>query len=155
MRKTTEDYLKMIYRIQLQAGTVRSVAVAKAFGVSRPTVSTIVKRLIAKGYVAMEKDRSVRLTEKGLSFAEETIERNRIIRRFLLSLGVEQAAAEADACEMEHVISPQTLAALKAFAESKDLNLQNVLQKPLDKLACTNYNSKRLEDTNRVFKTRG
>lgn len=119
MKKTTEDYLKTILLLQKQKGTVRSVAIAEAFGVSKPTVSNIIKRLIAEGYVVMDGNHSIGLTDKGLSIAEDTIERNRTIRDLLVSLGVDVAVAEADACEMEHVVSPQSLDALRALAAGK------------------------------------
>jgi len=115
MKKTTEDYLKMIYQLKKRDGTVRSVAIAEAFGVSRPTVSNIVKRLIFEKYIIMYSDYSIELTEKGLSVAEETIERNRTIRDLLISLGVEKSVAETDACEMEHAVSTQTMNALKTL----------------------------------------
>ena len=117
MKKTTEDYVKMIRLLQKKNGTVRSIAIAEAFGVSRPTVSNIVKRLVSEGYVTMGGDYAIELTEKGLSLAEETIDRNRTIRDLLISLGVEQSVAEADACEMEHAVSTQSLSALKRLAE--------------------------------------
>jgi Mn-dependent DtxR family transcriptional regulator len=119
MKKTTEDYVKMIRLLQKKNGTVRSVAIAEAFGVSRPTVSNIVKRLVAEGYITMGDDYSIELTEKGLLLADETIERNRTIRDLLISLGVEQSIAEADACEMEHAVSTQSLEALKSLAKCK------------------------------------
>lgn len=117
MKKTTEDYLKTIRLLQKQNGFVRSAVIADAFGVSRPTVSSIVKRLVAEGYITMGGDYSIELTEKGLLLADETIERNRTIRDLLISLGVEQSVAEADACEMEHTVSAQSLAALKTLAK--------------------------------------
>ncbi len=119
MKKTTEDYLKMIYQLKKRDGMVRSIAIAKAFGVSRPTVSKIVKRLISEKYIIMYSDYSIELTDRGLSVAEETIERNRTIRELLISLGVENSVAEKDACKMEHTVSTQSLAALKSLAKCK------------------------------------
>ena len=117
MKKTTEDYLKMIRLLQKKNGTVRGVAIAEAFGVSRPTVSNIVKRLAAEGYIVMGGGRTIELTGKGLSLADETIERNRTIKELLIGLGVERSVAESDACEMEHAVSAQSLAALKSLAK--------------------------------------
>ena len=119
MKKTTEDYVKMIRLLQIKNGTVRSIAIAEAFGVSKPTVSNIVKRLAAEGYITVGKDHLIELTEKGLLLADETIERNRTIRELLISLGVEKSVAETDACEMEHAVSAQSLAALKTLAKRK------------------------------------
>lgn len=116
MKKTTEDYLKMIYILKTENGTVRSIAIAKALGVSRPTVSNIVKRLIAEGNIVMLGDHTLELTDKGQSTAEETMERNRTIRDLLVSLGVNKSIAEKDACEMEHSISDQSISVLKDLA---------------------------------------
>lgn len=116
MKKTTEDYLKTIRLLQKRHGSVRSAAIARTFGVSGPTVSNIVKRLVAEGYITMGADHCIDLTEKGLSVAEETIERNRTIRDLLIRLGVDRSVAEADACEMEHAVSEQSLSALKTLA---------------------------------------
>lgn len=73
----------------------------------------------AMANAVVDGDHSIGLTDKGLSIAEDTIERNRTIRDLLVSLGVEVAVAEADACEMEHVVSPQSLGALRALAAGK------------------------------------
>lgn len=112
MRKTTEDYLKTILLLHEREDHVRSIALAEAFGVSKPTVCKIVKRLIAEGYVTMDSGYEIVLTEKGERLAKETLTRNLTIRRFLIGLGVDRSVAEADACEIEHVISSQSLSAL-------------------------------------------
>ncbi len=119
MKKTTEDYLKTIRLMHRRNGYVRSIAIAEAFGVSRPTVSNIVKRLIAEGYIIKRVDQTIELTEKGLSVADATIERNRTICELLVGLGVDRSVAEADACSMEHAVSAQSLSALKWLAKRK------------------------------------
>ncbi|MBQ3870260.1 MAG: metal-dependent transcriptional regulator [Clostridia bacterium] len=115
MKKTTEDYLKTIRLIQLQNGKVRSVDLVGAFGVSRPTVSNIVKRLSDEGFISPGFRYGIRLTESGLALADKMIERNRVIRELLVSAGVDPAVAEADACEIEHAVSDQSLNALKSI----------------------------------------
>ena len=121
MKSTTEDYLKTICLIQNKKGYVRSVALATAFGVSKPTVSNKLKRLISDGYITMDEDRFIHLTDAGKAVAEETLERNSTVRDLLISLGVDESIAEADACEMEHTISSQSLTALK--------NLQAIIRR--------------------------
>ena len=118
MKKTTEDYLKTIRLIREREGSVRSIALAEAFGVSKPTVCKIVKRLIAEDYIMMDGNYKIALTEKGEKLAEETIARNRTIQHFLIGLGVDRSVAEADACEIEHIISPQSLQALARLTGS-------------------------------------
>ena len=116
MKKTTEDYLKTIYNIKQLSGDVRSVAIAEALSVSKPTVSNKVKHLIKEGFITMDDSYLIELTEKGLAVARATLERNRTIRKLLVGLGVDEKTAEADACEMEHAISLQSMNALKKLA---------------------------------------
>ena len=114
MKKTTEDYLKTILLIREREGSVRSIALADAFGVSKPTVCKIVKGLIADGYITKNGRNEIALTERGEKLANETLKRNLTIQCFLIGLGVDRSVAEADACEMEHIISAQSLQAMAA-----------------------------------------
>ncbi len=116
MKKTTEDYLKTIYMVKTRAGEVRSVAIAEALCVSKPTVSNKVKHLIKEGFITMDGGYCIELTEKGLAVAQATLDRNRTIRELLTGLGVDEQTAEADACEMEHSISVTSMNALKKLA---------------------------------------
>lgn len=116
MKKTTEDYLKTIYNIKQLSGEVRSVAIAEALSVSKPTVSNKVKHLIKEGFITMDGSYLIELTEKGLAVARATLERNRTIRELLTGLGVDEKTAEADACEMEHAISHKSMDTLKKLA---------------------------------------
>ncbi len=118
MKKTTEDYLKTVYQLNLLRGRVRCVDLAREIGVSKPTVSNTVKRLKRDGYITAGENRCIELTEAGLAVAKATLERNMTIRSLLVALGVEDGTAKTDACEMEHAISAQSLSALKALAES-------------------------------------
>ena len=118
MKKTTEDYLKTILLICEREGHVRSIALAEAFGVSKPTVCKIVKGLIADGYITKDSSNAIMLTEIGEKLASETLKRNLTIQRFLMQCGVDQSVAEADACKMEHVISVQSLRAMAALSEN-------------------------------------
>ncbi len=117
MKKTTEDYLKTIYQLNLRRGRVRCIDLSYEIGVSKPTVSNTVKRLKRDGFITVGEDHCIGLTDSGLSVAMATLERNRTIRSLLVALGVEKKTAERDACEMEHAISAQSLSALKAFAQ--------------------------------------
>jgi len=114
MKKTTEDYLKTILLLREREGSVRSIALAEAFGVSKPTVCKIVKGLLREGYITKDGSHAILLTGKGAKLANETLKRNLTIQRFLMHCGVERSVAEADACKMEHVISPQSLQAMAA-----------------------------------------
>lgn len=121
MKRTTEDYLKTICLLRENQGEVRNILIAEALGVSKPTVTNTLKRLVREGFVITDADFSIHLTEAGTEIAESTLERNRTIRELLVSLGVDEKTAEEDACEMEHSISAQSLAAIKMLAERQCL----------------------------------
>lgn len=118
MKKTTEDYLKTILLIRNREGRVRIIALAEAFGVSKPTVCKIVKGLIFDGYITKNGNNEIMLTEKGEMLANETLKRNLTIQRFLIGLGVDRSAAEGDACKMEHILSVQSLQAMAAWSKN-------------------------------------
>lgn len=113
MKKTTEDYLKTILLLHEREGSVRSIALAEAFGVTKPTVCKIVKGLLREGYITKNGSNEILLTERGAKLANETLKRNETIRRFLMHYGVDRSVAEADACKMEHIISAQSLRAME------------------------------------------
>lgn len=121
MKRTTEDYLKTISLLEKQ-GDVHGVTIASTLGVSKPTVSLMIKRLIRDGYVVVEQDYSIHMTDEGRAVAESTLERNRTIRELLIKLGVDEEIAKRDACEMEHTISPESLKALINLAKLIPMN---------------------------------
>ena len=117
-KKTVEDYLKVIYILSKQKG-VHGVDIAGELGVSRPTVSVALKALAREGYIFVDDMHEVHLTEIGRQIAEETYERHNTFQQLLIKLGVDEKTAAADACEMEHAVSPESYAALKMLAEKE------------------------------------
>ena len=118
LRKTTEDYLKTIYSIGNKTSGVHSVSIAEHLGVSKPTVSTTVKRLAGDGYITINNDYEIFLTEAGISVAEKTLEKHRTLQTLLENLGVDSQIAKKDACEMEHNLSEQSFIALKTLVSN-------------------------------------
>ena len=112
-RKSTEDYLKVIYILGKMGGEVHGSQIAEKLGVSRPTVSISLKALEKEGYLTMDETHAVHLTEIGKTVAEETYERHMTFQQMLEELGVAKEIAAADACEMEHAVSPESYEALK------------------------------------------
>ena len=106
-----EDYMRTIYRLR-ENGLVRGAYIARELGVSKPTVCVALKEMEAAGYLSVQSDRTVELTEKGEKIGKSVIERNRVIFGLLTDLGVDKSIADADACKMEHGISDETLRAL-------------------------------------------
>lgn len=115
-KKTVEDYLKVIYILSKQK-EVHGADIARELRVSRPTVSVALKALAEEGYIFVDDAHRVHLTEKGWQIAEDTYARHITFRRLLTGLGVDEKTAAADACEMEHAVSPASYEALKMLAE--------------------------------------
>ena len=111
--ESAEMYLETIYQLSRERGTVRSVDVAESMGHSKPSVSRAVGLLKQGGYLVMEKDGSLTLTETGLETAKKVYERHTILTSLLTRLGVDPEIAAEDACKMEHVISDETFDAFK------------------------------------------
>ena len=91
---------------------VRGAYIARELGVSKPTVSVALREMEAAGYLTVQPDRTVELTEKGETIGRSVIERNEVIFGLLTDLGVDKRTADADACKMEHGISDESLKAL-------------------------------------------
>ena len=114
IHKSAEDYLEMILRLIEEKGYARSVDIAVGLGVSKPSVSVAMKQLRVGGYIVMDKDNYITLTESGLEIAQRIYERHKVLTRLLTLIGVDVETAQTDACKVEHDISLKTFAALKA-----------------------------------------
>ncbi|MEE0874187.1 MAG: metal-dependent transcriptional regulator [Ruminococcus sp.] len=106
-----EDYMRVIYRLR-ENGLVRGAYIARELGVTKPTVSVALREMEAAGYLYIQPDRTVELTEKGEKIGEYVIKRYATIYSLLTDLGVDKKIADADACSMEHGISEESLKAL-------------------------------------------
>ena len=113
LHESAEMYLETIYQLLQERGSVRSVDVAESMGYSKPSVSRAVGLLKKGGYLLMEKDGSLTLTESGLATAQKVYERHTILTKLLTRLGVSPETAAEDACKMEHVLSDETFEAIK------------------------------------------
>ena len=123
-----EDYLKTIYTLFKENGTVRSLDVAERMGVSKPSVSHAVKLLREGGFLIMNDDYTLHLTDLGREVAEKLHERHQYFTEQLTGAGVDVSTAEAEACKMEHTISDDSFQKLKGqeqmicpFADSCNL----------------------------------
>ena len=113
IHKSAEDYLEMILRLTEDKGYARSVDIALGLGVSKPSVSVAMKQLREGGYIVMDKDNYISLTDTGMEIAHRIYERHKVLTRMLTMIGVDEKTAEDDACKVEHDISVQTFTALK------------------------------------------
>jgi len=113
LHESAEMYLETIYQLSMERSHVRSIDVAESMGYSKPSISRAVGLLKKGGYLLMEKDGSLTLTESGLEIAQKVYERHTILTNVLIRLGVTPEVAAEDACKMEHVISDETFDAMK------------------------------------------
>lgn len=118
IQESGEMYLETIL-ILSRRGPVRSIDVSEYMGYSKPSVSRAVSLLKSGGYLTMEENGFLHLTEAGKELAEKIYERHTTLTEALLSLGVDKEAASEDACRIEHVISDASFQAIKAHMESK------------------------------------
>ena len=109
-----EDYLETILILHREMGMVRSVDVSRHMAVSKPSVCHAVAVLQEGGFLAVDGDHFLHLTEQGRIIAEKIYERHRFFTDRLIEAGVDPKTSEADACRIEHVISDETFRRLKA-----------------------------------------
>ena len=109
-------YLETILVLSNTGKPVRSIDVSEHMGFSKPSVSRAIGLLKSGGYVTVDKDGHLSLTEEGHAVAENIYEKHTLLTKFLVSLGVSEEAAAEDACKMEHVISDESFQAIKRHA---------------------------------------
>ena len=113
LRKSGEDYLEAILVLKKKKGMVRSADVARHLEVSKPSVCHAVATLKKGGFLLMDGDHFLHLTDLGREVAEATYEKHRFFTDRLIEAGVDPETAERDACRIEHVISEETFERLK------------------------------------------
>ena len=119
IRESAEDYLESILVLSQKGGGVRSVDIAARLGVSKPSVSHAMKLLREDGYIAMDRYGTVTLLEKGAEIANRIYERHTVLTKMLEGMGVPSDIARADACKMEHDISPESFERIKQHLKDK------------------------------------
>lgn len=113
IQESGEMYLETIYVLS-KKGPVRSTDVAEHMGYSKPSISRAVGLLKSSGYLLMDKEGYLTLTDAGLEIASKIYERHILLSEFLVRLGVDKDVAAADACKIEHVISEESFEAIKS-----------------------------------------
>ena len=116
-----EDYLETILVLQKKLGMVRSVDVARHMEMSKPSVCHAEATLRDGGFLTMDKDHFLHLTDVGREVAEKIYERHCFFTEQLLAAGVDPNTAETDACRIEHIISDESFSRLKeAVAQEQE-----------------------------------
>ena len=114
-----EDYLEAVLVLQKKRGMVRSVDVARHMEVSKPSVCHAVATLRDGGFLTMDSDYFLHLTDVGREVAEQIYEKHRFFTEMLINAGVDPITAERDACRIEHVISESSFQRLKKTLTEK------------------------------------
>ena len=117
LQESGEMYLESIYVLSQKGGYVRSIDISEYMGYSKPSVSRAVSLLKNGGYITMDEDNYIHLTDAGFEIAHKIYERHTVLSALLVRLGVGEEIASEDACRMEHAISDETFAAIKRFVE--------------------------------------
>ena len=118
LHESAEMYLETIYTLSLNSTSVRSIDVAEALNYSRPSVSRAVGLLKKDGYLLMDEEGFLTLTEEGRALAERIYERHTVLTAALEALGVDKETAAEDACKIEHDISDRSFEAIKAHMKT-------------------------------------
>ena len=115
VRESGEMYLEAILVLAKKSGYVRSIDVSEYLGYSKPSVSRAMGILREGGYILVEKDGAITLTDSGKKLAETIYERHTVLSELLIRLGVDEKTATDDACRIEHVISDESFQAIKQY----------------------------------------
>lgn len=113
IQKSAEDYLETILMLSFSGEGVHSINIAAAMNFSKPSVSIAMKKLRENGYVTVDEEDHIHLTESGKAIAEKIYERHIVLTDMLTRLGVNADTAREDACRIEHVISDESFARIK------------------------------------------
>lgn len=121
IKESAENYLERILMIKKKKGYVRSVDIAHELSFTKASVSVAMKSFREEGYVTVDDDGNISLTDKGLVIAEAMYERHQLIAKALIALGVDEETAYHDSCLIEHDISDISFEKLKEY-----LNKHNI-----------------------------
>ena len=108
-----EDYLESILILSKKQESVRATDICNYFGYARASVSVVLKHFRESGYVVVDENKIISLTDKGLEIAERMYDRHQTIANIFMQLGVPEDIAKKDACRVEHYLSDETYAAMK------------------------------------------
>ena len=120
VHESGEMYLEAILVLSQRNNFVRSIDVSEYLGYSKPSVSRAMGILRSGGYICMDKDGALTLTESGMKIAEKIYERHTVLSRLLMRLGVSEETAAADACKLEHAVSDESFEAIKRWAATME-----------------------------------
>ena len=121
IQESGEMYLETILLLSQKSGHVRAIDVGEEMGYSKPSVSRAMGLLKSGGFIVVDADGAITLTDAGREIAEKIYARHTLLTKFLIALGVDEETASEDACKMEHSIGDASFEAIQKFAEENDL----------------------------------
>lgn len=121
LQESAQMYLENVLILGNRLGEVRSIDLAEHMGFSKPSVSRAVHLLADNGFLQMESDGRLLLTESGRAEAVAVYQRHVVLTHFLMSIGVDEKTADDDACRIEHIISPETFSRVMDFLSERGI----------------------------------
>ena len=117
LQESGQMYLETIYVLSKTINGVHSIDISEHMGYSKPSVSRAVNLLKSGGYITIDEENHITLTETGLEIAEKIYNRHIVLSKMLVALGVPEDIAAEDACRMEHTISDESFEAIRRHVE--------------------------------------
>ena len=117
LQESGQMYLETIYVLSKTVNGVHSIDISEHMGYSKPSVSRAVNLLKSGGYITVDEENHITLTETGLEIAEKIYNRHIVLSKMLMALGVPEEIAAEDACRMEHTISDESFEAIRRHVE--------------------------------------
>ena len=112
-QESTEDYLETILILKNRIGVLRSIDIVNDMHFTKPSVSVAMKNLREKGFISIDKEGYITLTDEGMQIASGVYERHTVLTQALIAIGVSPETARQDACRIEHDISAETFDKIK------------------------------------------
>ncbi len=117
--RAQEDFVEALLMLEEQGLPLETTKVARLLNVSKPAVHQMGHELIDKGLITRKDYGDMTLTDAGRELARKVFNRHKILKQFLIELGVSEDVAEDDCCKIEHVISEETFEVIKKKIEEK------------------------------------
>ena len=121
IQESGEMYLETILLLSQKSGHVRAIDVGEEMGYSKPSVSRAMGLLKSGGFIVVDADGAITLTDAGREIAEKIYARHTLLTKFLIALGVDEETASEDACKMEHSIGDKSFEAIQKFVQKHNL----------------------------------
>ena len=120
IHESAEDYLEKILMLKERLGQVRSIDIATELGYSKPSIRIAMKKLRENGYIEMDNENLISLTDAGMKIAKKIYSRHVTLMKLLMSFGVSARTAEEDACKIEHDLSEESIRRIKEYLKEKN-----------------------------------